>query len=536
MSDERAAEAPEGDATRPMQEGRPRRRLLPQRLIAALRPDAGARFEWPSEMVRESRRRVRTGAAIGAAAYLLYLGLQLSGQVHTSGLELKIDVAHDLLGLGVCVVLFLLSSLRSLADRHVFAAALVSELLLTMLISLLVPWAMFVRTGFLSYLSWVVPIIILFPLLVPSPPRTALIISVLCAATMPAGLAVLDALGKITPHASDFWATSVTGAIAVGIAMVASRTVYSAGRQVAAARTIGSYELLERLGRGGMGEVWKARHLMLARPAAVKLILPEQLRGPTEAREAALQRFTREAQVTAGLRSAHTVQLFDFGVSSDHALYYAMELLDGMTVEHFVYRFGPLEPRRAVHWLQQACHSLGEAHANHLIHRDIKPANLFLCRYGRDVDFIKLLDFGLTRPVAAEDDAHLTRPGWRLGTPGYMAPEQVYGLEVGPATDLYALGCVGYWLLSGERPFDAETVGDLLRKHAQTPPPPLSQKTSAPVPPRLEALIMACLSKRPEDRPHDADALNAALATCLDEAPWSNAEAHAWWEKNLSEL
>jgi serine/threonine-protein kinase len=385
-------------------------------------------------------------------------------------------------------------------------------------------------------LTWVVPIIILFPLLVPTPPRTALVVSFLCALTMPAGLWVLASMHQIAPQPSNYWATALTAAIGVGIASIASRTVYGAGRQIAAARTIGSYELLEKLGQGGMGEVWKARHLFLARPAAIKLILPERLRGPSEERDAALQRFTREAQVTAGLRSGHTVQLFDFGVSADGTLYYAMELLSGMTVEHFIYQFGPIEPRRAVHWLQQACHSLGEAHAQNLVHRDIKPANLYLCRYGRDVDFLKILDFGLTKPVVTREDLPLTSPGWLVGTPGYMAPEQVFGLEIGPRTDLYSLGCVAYWLLAGVRPFDADSAGELLRQHVQAPAPLLSDKAGMPMPPRLEALIMRCLSKDPADRPHDADELSHELEHCLEAEPWSPTEAHEWWQKNLAEV
>ena len=274
----------------------------------------------------------------------------------------------------------------------------------------------------------------------------------------------------------------------------------------------------------------------MARPAAVKMIRPEQLQGPAEERQAAVQRFTLEAQVTADLRSPHTVQVFDFGVTADGALYYAMELLKGMNAEHFIYRFGPLEPRRAVHWLRQACHSLGEAHAQHLVHRDIKPANLFVCRYGRDVDVVKVLDFGLTRLTTQRADMRVTGPGWQMGTPGYMAPEQVFGLETGPQTDLYALGCVAYWLLAGARPFEAETAGELLRQHAESTPPPLAGKTVQPLPPGLEALIMACLSKNPAQRPRDADAFDAALGNCIDGEPWSPSEAHDWWEKNIKEL
>jgi serine/threonine-protein kinase len=512
------------------------RRLLPARLVAALGHEAASRLDLPSDIVHESRRRVRVAAAMGSAAYAVVFVFALSGVVEATSLGRRIDLTHDVIGLCLCASLLLLASLQSFADRHVLAAALVVEVLLSALISFSLPWASFVRTGDIPNLTWVVPIIILFPLLVPTPPRTALAVSMLCALTMPAGLWVLGAMRRLPPQPANYWATCLTAAIGVGIASIASRTVYGAGRQIAAARTIGSYELLEKLGEGGMGEVWRARHLMLARPAAVKLILPERLRGASEERDAALQRFTREAQVTAGLRSAHTVQLFDFGVTADGSLYYAMELLSGMTVEHFVYRFGPVEPRRAVHWLQQACHSLAEAHSQNLVHRDIKPANVFLCRYGRDVDFVKILDFGLTRPIATQDDRRLTSPGWLVGTPGYMAPEQVFGLETGPSTDLYALGCVAYWLLAGVRPFDAESPGELLRQHVHAPPPPFSQKVETPIPAPLETLVMRCLSKDPADRPRDADELSRGLDRCLESEPWSPVEAHDWWQRNLAEV
>jgi serine/threonine-protein kinase len=339
--------------------------------------------------------------------------------------------------------------------------------------------------------------------------------------------------GKIVTHPSDFLASGVQGAVAVGVASVASWTVYGARRQVAAARRFGSYELLDLIGRGGMGEVWKAQHMMLARTAAIKLISPESLQGPREERDTAVLRFTQEAKVTADLCSAHTVQLYDFGVSEDGSLYYVMELLEGINIEHFIYQFGPLEPRRAVFWLRQACHSLSEAHARGLVHRDIKPSNIFACRYGQDVDFVKILDFGLSKPAAEEADPRLTAPGKHMGTPGYMSPEQIYGMKVTPASDLYSLGCVAYWLLAGVKPFESDNVGELLRDHAQIAPPPLAGKAAHPIPTRLEALVMSCLAKDPAERPRDAAQLGDALEAGLDGPAWSPAEAREWWEKNL---
>jgi serine/threonine-protein kinase len=509
------------------------KRLLPARLLSALRREATTPYELPDDVVRASRQRVRIAAMLGAVAYALLLALEIRGAFPGSPLEHRIDLTHDIVGASLCALLWLASGSVRLPDRGLLVTALVAEVLLCALISIAAPWASFVRTAHLPNHTWVVSVIILFALLVPVRPGHALLVSTLCALTMPAGFAVLDLAGRIETRPGDYLGSGVAGLIGLGIATVASRTVYRAGRQVAAARAVGGYELLEAIGHGGQGEVWKGRHLLLTRAAAVKLILPESLRGSREELDTALARFTHEAQVTSDLRSPHTVQLYDFGATAENSLYYVMELLEGMNLQHFVYQFGAVEPRRVVNWVRQACHALGEAHACGLIHRDIKPSNLFLCRYGRDVDFIKVLDFGLAKPAAQRADTSLTSPGIRLGTPEYMAPEQVYGLPIGPATDLYALGCVAYWLLTGVTPFEAEAPGELMRLHAQAPPPPLSARAARAIPPRLEALVLRCLAKEPADRPQDADRLSAALRDSIDGEPWSDDDARAWWEAKL---
>jgi tRNA A-37 threonylcarbamoyl transferase component Bud32 len=505
------------------------KRLLPERLRAALRPEATARFEPPADILRASRQRVKIAALLGTAAHALFLAVEGS-VLAMSPLERRIDVIQDGLALVMCGTLALIAGFSTLGDRRVLRAALAVQVLLSALISIADPWAAFLRTGHVPGLTWVVPIVILFPLLVPVRPRLTLAVSSLCAATMPAGLAVLASAGLVTVRAGDFVSAILAGVVAVGIGSVAARTVYGAGGQIAAARRVGSYELEELIGRGGAGEVRKARHLLLARPAAVKLILPESLQGEREARDKALERFTREAQVTADLTSPSTVRLYDFGVTDEQSLYYVMELLPGSNLLHFVYQYGALEPRRVVHLLQQACHSLGEAHARGLIHRDVKPSNLFLCSLGRDLDVIKVLDFGLSRPAAQPGVASLTREGAHPGTAGYMAPEQIFGLPISPATDLYALGCVAYWLLAGATPFDAEDSGELLRLHAQVDPPPLSRPGRPAVPARLEALVMRCLAKDPKARPQDADRLREELLASIEGPAWSQSEAKAWWE------
>jgi serine/threonine-protein kinase len=495
-----------------------------------MRTEADTRRDPSGDVLRESRHRIRVAAGLGAAANLVFLVSLVAGLQHEGALERRLDLTNDVVGLALCGGMFLLTLAPWITDRLVLTLALAFEIAISALISIVNTWAAFLHTGHVPGLSWVVPVLILFALLVPSPPRESLLVSTACALTMPLGIAALAATGQITASASDYAASSLAALVGLGLATVASRTLHGARREAAAARRMGGYELLQRIGGGGMGEVWEARHLMLARPAAVKLILAERLQAHAEAREAAVQRFTREAQVTASLRSPYTVQLFDFGVSDDGVLYYAMELLEGMNLEHFIYKHGAVEPRRAVHWLRQVCHSLGEAHASGLTHRDLKPANLFVCRYGREHDFLKVLDFGLARPTAHDGEARLTREGSWLGTPGWMAPEQIFAGATGPSADLYALGCIAYWLLSGTRPFESAETSELLRQHAQVMPPAVRERAKQDVPAALDDVVMACLAKDPSARPRDADELSDRLARSVPGDAWSEADASTWWK------
>jgi serine/threonine-protein kinase len=305
-------------------------------------------------------------------------------------------------------------------------------------------------------------------------------------------------------------------------------------RAVAEARELGSYHLEEQLGHGGMGEVWRARHHLLARPAAVKLVHPELL-GPRAEDDAAtiLGRFEREAQVTALMRSPHTIALYDFGIAADGTFYYVMELLDGLDLESLVRQHGPVPAGRAVQLLLQACDSLAEAHESDLIHRDIKPANLYVCRYGRHVDFVKVLDFGLVKPRHTDADSQLTREHMVGGTPAFMAPEQVLGdRPVDQRTDLYALGCVGYWLLTGALVFAGATAMETMLHHAKTPPVPPSERTELGLPADVEAIIMECLRKDPGERPQSADVLAQMLAATSAASNWTPELAQRWWEQH----
>jgi hypothetical protein len=303
------------------------------------------------------------------------------------------------------------------------------------------------------------------------------------------------------------------------------------GDVVAAAR-LGSYELVEKIGAGGMGEVWAARHLLLGRLAAVKVIQPAFLQGTPSQAEPLVRRFEREARATCALRSPHAIKLYDYGVTEDGAFYYAMELLEGLDLHTLVERYGPVPVERAAWLLVQACDALAEAHAQGLVHRDVKPANLFACQVGLQHDFVKVLDFGLVKHTALSRDqvSQLTLDGGVLGSPAFLAPEIVHGQgEVGPAADTYALGCVAFWLVTGKLLFEHDSVLKLALAHANEQAPRVSARAPGPVPPELDALVAACLEKDPGNRPASMKEVARALRHVPVGNPWSEDRAEAWW-------
>ena len=295
---------------------------------------------------------------------------------------------------------------------------------------------------------------------------------------------------------------------------------------------VGSYSLIEQLGSGGMGEVWLARHQLLARPAAVKIVR-EATAGIAEEGHTLRQRFMREAQATAELQSPHTVQLFDFGITDTGSFYYVMERLRGMDLQRMVERHGPQRPERAVFLLKQACRSLSEAHALGLVHRDIKPANLFVCRLGREYDFLKVLDFGVvSHHHGRTSTAQITMAGMVLGTPAFLAPELGSGQpSFDGRADIYGLGCIAYWLITGHPPFEADDAMALLRHHSETTPRSPSTIVDH-IPADLEALVLECLSKDPACRPDSADVLWERLDTLSIAGAWNQQRARAWWAEH----
>ena len=340
-------------------------------------------------------------------------------------------------------------------------------------------------------------------------------------------------------------------AIAVALALVLAWNLVRMRAQVQAsreeartaearARDLGSYRLVAKLGAGGMGEVWRAEHRLLARSAAIKLIRPD-----ANQIEEIRERFRREAQTLASMKSRNTIAIYDYGVTSDDIFYYVMELLDGLDLESLVVRYGPQPAARVIAIISQACHSLAEAHEHGLFHRDIKPPNLFLCRAADEVDIVKLLDFGIVqsvherttqpnaRPAAIPDTQRLTQVGMMLGTPGFMAPEQILGMKLDARADLYSLGCVAWWLLAGSEVFARQgTEARFLQRHLEEPPPSLRDVVKGWLPPELAQVIAAMLAKDAAHRPASAREIATRLAAIAipAEHAWTPARAAAWWQ------
>jgi tRNA A-37 threonylcarbamoyl transferase component Bud32 len=292
-----------------------------------------------------------------------------------------------------------------------------------------------------------------------------------------------------------------------------------------AARRLGQYALEEKIGAGGMGTVYKARHALLRRPTAVKLLDLDKMS------EDAVARFQREVQLTSGLTHPNTVAVFDYGRTAEGIFYYAMEYLEGVNLDDLVKRFGPLPEARLVYLLRQVCGSLAEAHAATLVHRDVKPANIFLTCRGGMYDFVKVLDFGLAKALGGPDRANVTSPNALMGTPLYLSPEAVNRPEgVDARSDVYAVGAVGYFLLTGSPLFTGESVMEICMKHVKEAPEPPSARLRRPVSPDLEALLLRCLAKTPSDRPRDAGELLRELETCAVEGTWTLRDAVGWWK------
>jgi len=317
----------------------------------------------------------------------------------------------------------------------------------------------------------------------------------------------------------------------VAVCTASSRVIYGLRREIDEARQLGQYTLDEKLGEGAMGVVYRAHHAMLRRPCAVKLLLPDKVG------EMHLARFEREVQQTARLTHPHTVTIFDYGRTPEGIFYYAMELLEGASLDRIIEGDGPQPPERVAYILDQVAAALAEAHGIGLIHRDIKPANIILTEQGGEPDVAKVVDFGLVKDVRSEGDGggdpDLSQAGAVAGTPLYMSPETILAYhQVDARSDLYALGAVSYYLLTGEPVFKGRTAAEVCTQHVQEQPVPPSKRCDQEVPPDLESLIMACLEKDPAHRPQSANHLRARLWAGGTAARWNTDRARRWWRKH----
>jgi serine/threonine protein kinase len=401
-------------------------------------------------------------------------------------------------------------------------------------------WSNVPTTESMRHLSWIAVAILVFSMISPASPRTMLGASLAAASMDPLGVWLAHLRGVPVPSPAATLALCLPNYICAIVAMLPAHLQQTFGRRLREAQQMGSYELVELLGHGGMGEVWRARHRLLARSVAIKLVRPDVLgaRTPADAK-LLLRRFEREAQATAALSSPHTIDLFDYGQTEEGTFYYVMELLIGRDLETLVREFGPLPADRALFLLRQVCHSLADAHARGLVHRDIKPANIYACRMGLEYDFVKVLDFGLVK-FGDRETVHgtmMTAENTATGTPAYMAPEIILGdVEVDRRADVYAVGCVAYFLLTGQLVFEADTSMKMLMQHLNAEPVPPSERSELPIPRVLDELVLSCLQKDPNKRPQNAEELLRLTMACKACERWDPETAQTWWQHHLSEL
>ncbi len=494
----------------------------------------------PEDLLQEAGNRLGLSALLGIALWSVgvvadHLAMRALDPTHPGWRQLHFPDAVVGVAIAGSLALFLYSKSPNRDPRRLLDLGLVYLIVTSLEIGLIWHWSpVTVEHSIRPTFTWVGSLVLIFAAIIPNPPWKTLVAGLISASMMPLGMLVSKAQGRwdfgdasnvIVMHYPDY--------IMVGVSVVISRVVTRLGQHITKAREMGSYKLGELLGKGGMGEVYLATHRMLARPAAIKLIRPEVVGGDgTEASQLAVKRFRREAEAAATLRSPHTVELYDFGVTEDQTLYFVMELLKGMDLESLVREYGVQPANRVIYVLKQVCQSLAEAHSHGLVHRDIKPANIHIGTLGLEHDFVKVLDFGLVKPAGASAEPSLaTGDDSTPGTPAYMAPEMALGGEVDGRADLYAVGCVAYFLLTRHVVFEASTALQAVAKHvSDTPIPPSQRNGAVTIPPQLERIIMQLLAKKPADRLPNADALFEAL-DAIEIVPWTEADARTWWAK-----
>jgi serine/threonine-protein kinase len=488
----------------------------------------------PPDVLEAGVRRLRVVAMLVAVLTLVltFAFRHVNRLLQNSSPPLALWLVPMLIGEILSFAIFVRTFSRGADPETTLDLGLVYEVLIALVLSVnhhVVSYASSPPRGWTTVAVWVLA----FPLLIPTTRGKALLATVSAAAMDPFGLIITVAAGNPLPSPLLLVQIFLPTAAAAVAGLVLSGIVSRMSTEVGEAREMGSYRLVELLGQGGMGEVWLAEHRLLARPSAIKLITPDRSRS---ANRDLSRRFEREARATAGLRSPHTVQIYDFGTTEDGTFYYVMELLEGYDLETLVTRFGRQPPSRVAHFLRQACDSLAEAHSLGLVHRDVKPANIYACRYGLDLDFVKLLDFGLVKSVAQDFGGAGTRTGVVAGSPHSMAPEIARGEgSIDGRADIYGLGCVGYRLLTGQHVFDGASPVQIILDHLNTAPTPPSRRAGAPIPAALERIVLSCLEKDPNQRPASAVELGRAIGETGLAQEWTRAHSERWWKENFSE-
>ena len=495
----------------------------------------------PEELLSEQVQRLALFCLIGAAMWTVGFVMDMFVLPYATGMPRNWrSLALEFMGTLVALVVGLYAATSDASSQRKADVGIVVMLANAAGIAALNTWAIPPPTSVPpAYLSWATVLILVYSMVASHTPRRMLFAALVAASFDPLAFWLANLRGVPTPSAAEVMVMMWPNYSCAAIAMLPSRVLHRLGRKLRDAQALGSYHLIEMLGRGGMGEVWRAEHELLARQAAIKLVRPEVsgARSDTDA-QLLLRRFEREAQATAALSSPHTINLFDFGATNDGSFYYVMELLAGRDLESLVREFGPVPAPRAVYLLRQVCHSLADAHARGFVHRDIKPANIYVCRMGLEFDFVKVLDFGLVKVKdrALDMQTLATMDHTTSGTPAYMAPEAILGdAEVDRRADVYALGCVAYYLLTGHLVFEADTPMKMFVQHLQAAPVPPSQRSELPIPPEVDAFVLSCLEKDPDKRPQSARELYEMAYAC-GSGGWTNHDAKTWWEAHLPEL
>jgi serine/threonine-protein kinase len=495
----------------------------------------------PDDVLSEHVQRLAVCSAVGAGLWTF--GLVMDGLVRPNTVATGVHavaIVIEIVAVVLSAAMFAYVRYVNHTSQMKTDVALLYMVVNAIGVAMLNTWVRTPSIDFVSGVSWNTIVILVGSMIIPTTPRKMLAAALVAASMDPLGVWFAHLRGATVPSVVNTFVLFMPNYACAVVATLPSHVLYRLGRRLREAQDLGSYHLVELLGRGGMGEVWRGTHRLLKRSAAIKLVRPELLGASSEAEaRTMLRRFEREAQATAALSSPHTIRVFDFGVTEDRTFYYVMELLAGRDLESLVKEFGPVPADRVLFLLRQVCHSLADAHARGLVHRDVTPANIYVCRMGLDYDFVKVLDFGLVKfnDQSSMQKTLMTGVHTTTGTPAFMAPEIILADgEVDQRADVYALGCVAYYLLTGQLVFEADTPMKMFVQHVQSTPTPPSQRTEMRIPPEVEELVLACLEKDPRRRPQDAGELLRMVRRCRSSETWDNEAARAWWQTHLLDL